>query len=144
MPSLKQGLRNNQMLSSLQITHNRLQTAESIAELVYNKNLSVLDLTSNKLGDPEIVDVLCQLPKLAVLYLQGNPIRSNIPNYRKVGRWPSAWADKTTFPSPYQLDWWLSGRSNALSQTMINKIPSLRYLDDRPVFDKERRLAEAW
>jgi len=29
-------------------------------------------------------------------------------------------------------------------KTIISKIPSLRYLDDRPVFDDDRRYAEAW
>jgi hypothetical protein len=29
-------------------------------------------------------------------------------------------------------------------QTVIAAIPSLSYLDDRPVFERERRCAEAW
>jgi len=29
-------------------------------------------------------------------------------------------------------------------KTMITRLKSLKYLDDRPVFDNERRTAEAW
>lgn len=29
-------------------------------------------------------------------------------------------------------------------KTIITKIPTLKYLDDRPVFDDDRRYAEAW
>jgi dynein assembly factor 1 len=33
---------------------------------------------------------------------------------------------------------------NHYRKTLIISIPTLKYLDDRPVFDDERRFAEAW
>jgi dynein assembly factor 1 len=29
-------------------------------------------------------------------------------------------------------------------KTLITKIPTLKYIDDKPIFDDERRYAEAW
>ncbi|KXZ45339.1 hypothetical protein GPECTOR_56g436 [Gonium pectorale] len=98
-------------LRTLIATHNRLASLESIAHLAECKSLQTLDLQNNQLEDPAILDVLKQIPDLRCLYLKGNPVVSNIKNYRKV---------------------------------IIISIPTLTYLDDRPVFDNERRTAEAW
>ena len=72
-----------------------------------------MDLQQNKIdGDPdEMVALFAAMPKLACLYLQGNPVVSQVRQYRK---------------------------------RMISSIPTLSYLDDRPVFPLERVCAEAW
>jgi|TARA_B100001142_G_scaffold326302_2_gene381535 dynein assembly factor 1, axonemal len=63
-------------------------------------------------GNPdEFLRIFGSMPKLACLYMQGNPIVSLMPQYRK---------------------------------RMISVIPTLTYLDDRPVFLLERLCAEAW
>ncbi|KAG2487558.1 hypothetical protein HYH03_013837 [Edaphochlamys debaryana] len=98
-------------LRTLICTHNRLTTLESVQHLAECQELQTLDLQNNELTDPGIVDVLKQLPDLRCLYLKGNPVVSNIKNYRK---------------------------------TLVVSIPSLTYLDDRPVTENERRTCEAW
>ncbi len=106
-----EGLSCCKSLRTLIATHNRLITLESVQHLADCTSLQTLDLQNNELADPAILDVLKQIPDLRCLYLKGNPVVSNIKNYRKV---------------------------------LITSIPSLTYLDDRPVFENERRTAEAW
>jgi len=57
------------------------------------------------------LEVFKQIPELKCLYLKGNPLVSNMKNYRK---------------------------------TMVASMPCLTYLDERPVFEDERRLTMAW
>ncbi|GLC39430.1 Leucine-rich repeat-containing protein oda7 [Pleodorina starrii] len=106
-----EGLSCCKSLSTLIAAHNHLATLDSVAHLAECTALQTLDLQNNELSDPAILDVLKQIPDLRCLYLKGNPVVSNIRNYRKV---------------------------------VITSIPTLTYLDDRPVFDNERKVAEAW
>lgn len=99
------------LLSTLICTNNKLDNIESIKHLAECKNIHTLDLQNNNISDPAILDVLKQIPNLKCLYLKGNPVVSNIKNYRKV---------------------------------LVSTLTELSYLDDRPVFDNERRTVEAW
>ncbi|PNH10461.1 Leucine-rich repeat-containing protein ODA7 [Tetrabaena socialis] len=106
-----EGLACCKALRTLIATHNHLATLESVQALAGCQALQTVDLQSNELTDPGIVDVLKQIPDLRCLYLKGNPVVSNIKNYRKA---------------------------------LIASIPSLTYLDDRPVSDTERKVCVAW
>lgn len=99
------------MLTSLIMTDNQLETIDSIQHLTECKNLTTVDLQNNRLTDPAIIEIFKQLPNLQCLYLKGNPVVSQMKNYRK---------------------------------TVIAALPKLGYLDDRPVFEDERRLVTAW
>eukprot|EP00192_Tetraselmis_astigmatica_P012865 CAMPEP_0117671370 /NCGR_PEP_ID=MMETSP0804-20121206/13295_1 /TAXON_ID=1074897 /ORGANISM="Tetraselmis astigmatica, Strain CCMP880" /LENGTH=426 /DNA_ID=CAMNT_0005479821 /DNA_START=64 /DNA_END=1344 /DNA_ORIENTATION=+ len=94
-------------------TNNRLASVEGIAHLAECKSLSVLDLSNNRIEGTmeDLLAVLTAMPNLTCLYLKGNPIVSQVKNYRK---------------------------------TLICSIKGLAYLDDRPVFELERKCAEGW
>lgn len=98
-------------LTTLIATDNQLEGLDSIQHLAECTSLHTLDLKNNKLEDPQVLEVLKQLPNLRCLYLTGNPVVSNMKNYRKL---------------------------------MVAALPGLTYLDDRPVFEDERRLVNAW
>ncbi|XP_015766609.1 PREDICTED: dynein assembly factor 1, axonemal-like, partial [Acropora digitifera] len=98
-------------LNTLQISHNRLSTADDVQHLSQCRNLSVLDVSHNRIEDPEVLEVFASMENLHVLNMMGNPVIKKIKNYRKM---------------------------------FIIKIKELRYLDDRPVFPRERACAEAW
>uniref|UniRef100_A0A3B3VLG0 Dynein axonemal assembly factor 1 n=1 Tax=Poecilia latipinna TaxID=48699 RepID=A0A3B3VLG0_9TELE len=97
-------------LSTLQISHNKLESAKDVEHLSECMAINVLDLSHNLLHDPEIVSVLEAMPELRVLNLMGNEVVRKIPNYRK---------------------------------TMIIHLKQLTFLDDRPVFPKDRPLCSA-
>ncbi|XP_037711715.1 dynein assembly factor 1, axonemal homolog [Drosophila subpulchrella] len=71
------------VLNTLNISSNYLKDCESLSDLVQCKTLSVLDLSNNRIDDILIVKVFEQMPSLKVLVLQGNPVVSRLPQYRK-------------------------------------------------------------
>ncbi|KAH8352771.1 hypothetical protein KR084_006274 [Drosophila pseudotakahashii] len=71
------------VLNTLNISSNYLKDSESLSDLVQCKTLSVLDLSNNRIDDILIVKVFEQMPSLKVLVLQGNPVVSRLPQYRK-------------------------------------------------------------
>lgn len=71
------------VLNTLNISHNQLRNVESLEILKRCDNVSILDLSFNKIDDIMVVKVLSEMPTLHVLTLTGNPIVSQITNYRK-------------------------------------------------------------
>ncbi|ROT80528.1 putative dynein assembly factor 1, axonemal [Penaeus vannamei] len=69
-------------LETLQISHNRLTTAEDTQQLAECSSLSCLDLSHNKINQAEIVQVLGVMPELRVLQLTGNPATREVRPYR--------------------------------------------------------------
>jgi hypothetical protein len=78
-----EGLSGLTRLSNLNLGNNQLTTAEDIRHLLACPEISVLDLQNNSLADVAVLDVLEALPCLAVLQLNGNPVVSKIPQYRR-------------------------------------------------------------
>lgn len=70
-------------LTSLDLSHNYLRSADQLAELQDCDALSVLDLSHNRIDDELVVKLLAAMSSLRVLTLNGNPVISLIPNYRK-------------------------------------------------------------
>jgi len=100
-------------LRTLLAASNRISSIEGLAHAAEMKSLSVLDVSNNSIEGTkeELLEILTAMPNLTCLYLKGNPIVSNVKQYRK---------------------------------TLISSLPGLTYLDDRPIFELERRCAEGW
>ncbi|XP_034472044.1 dynein assembly factor 1, axonemal homolog [Drosophila innubila] len=71
------------VLNTLNISSNYLKDSESLAHLVQCKTLAVVDLSNNRIDDILVVKIFEQMPCLKVLVLQGNPVVSRLPQYRK-------------------------------------------------------------
>lgn len=71
------------LLNTLNISHNQLKNIEGLEILKRCDHLSILDLSFNKIEDVMIVKVLSEMPSLHVLNMTGNPVLSNVTNYRK-------------------------------------------------------------
>jgi len=110
-------------LATLQAAGNKLSSVASLAPLAGAQALATLDVTDNGLelgeGDADaLIQLLACLPSLRVLYLAaGNPAA-----VAALGR-PGG---------------------GGYRRTILAALPSLAYLDDRPVFDAERRAVDAW
>jgi len=60
------------VLNTLNISHNRLKTVESIEHVTECEYLSVLDLSHNDLEDPKVIDVLAEMKSLVSLFYYSN------------------------------------------------------------------------
>lgn len=71
------------VLNTLNISSNYLKDSEALAHLIECKTLAVVDLSNNRIDDILVVKIFEQMPCLKVLVLQGNPVVSRLPQYRK-------------------------------------------------------------
>ncbi|XP_049302503.1 dynein axonemal assembly factor 1 homolog [Bactrocera dorsalis] len=71
------------VLSTLNLSSNYLKDFDGLKNLENCKTLSVLDLSNNRIDDILVVKIFAKMPQLRVLVLQGNPVVSKLPQYRK-------------------------------------------------------------
>jgi len=112
-------LANLEQLNTLNVAHNRL-SEHSMPGLLQCPSICVLDLRNNdlKIDMHFIEEVLAKLPNLRVLYFMSthNMVAANT----------------------------IADGFHNYRKTLISKCANLRHLDDRPVFDDERRTCAAW
>ena len=107
-------------LSTLNLSFNQLSSTQSLFGLLSCPSLCVLDLRNNGIRiNNELIDgILSKLPNLRVLYLISAQNKAN---------------ENT-----------LSDELVNYRKRIISQCQKLRHLDDRPVFDDERRCISAW
>jgi hypothetical protein len=130
-----EGLEANTDLDTLNLANNQVAgiAPGSIASLTV---LSTLHLASNKLKHVEDLSGLLDCPSISVLDISNNDIEDPaivelleaMPNLRVLHLSGNPCVRKIT----------------SYRKTLVSRLKQLRYLDDRPVFDDERRCTEAW
>ena len=114
------------LLHTLSLKANRLATVDSLASLAAHPTLAVLDLSHNRFDHPPAPTspTPTSTPLLDALLT----LLSTLPSLRVLYLSPAPFLQSTS-----------NYRKRVLSQ-----LPQLTYLDDRPVFEEERRLVEGW
>eukprot|EP01038_Epipyxis_sp_PR26KG_P011817 gene11817-15815_t len=128
-----EGIENMRELDTLNLSKNYIRKIENLDEL--NK-LSSINLAHNSISTLEGVEHLLLIPSIQTVDLQHNKIEdpaivdilSKLPDLRVL---------------------YLTGNPvvkhiKNYRRTIVSKCPQLKYLDDRPVFEEERRRTNAW
>lgn len=128
-----EGLDSQLLLDSLNLSKNFVKKIENLSHM---KDLTSLNLAHNNITTAEDLEHILLVPSLQSLDLQHNKITdvgivdivAQMPDLRVI---------------------YLMGNPVVKSikhyrKTLIARCKALKYLDDRPVFDEERRRVEAW
>jgi len=78
-----EGLSTLPTLQVINLAKNHLADTNSIAHLIECKTVASIDMSHNQLQGEDVIHVLSQVPSLVTLSLAGNPLVSDVPNFRK-------------------------------------------------------------
>ncbi|KAJ3092696.1 Dynein assembly factor 1, axonemal [Quaeritorhiza haematococci] len=120
-------------LDTLNLSNNLIKRIDNLGKLPV---LKTLQLAHNFLRNAEDLERLVECPSLTILDLSHNKLDDvNIMEVLK--KMPNL-AVVNLISNP------VTSKIKNYRRTMISQIPTLTYLDDRPVFEKERLAVEAW
>eukprot|EP00494_Astrolonche_serrata_P023832 UN24090 len=120
-------------LDTLNLNNNMLTDISGLSKCI---KLQTLSVKKNQIRTYENLKGLLECPSITNLDLTGNRIED--PKCLEVIH------QMSNLRVLYMKDNPILNKANQYRKTMICKCKNLKYLDDRPVFDDERRLAEAW
>ena len=127
------GLEQIENLNTLNVSSNNL---EELANISKCQQLETLICTNNKLDRKDSLEPLRECANLHTVDLQNNKLED--PEVLEV------FASLPDLRCLYLKGNPVVSKISNYRKKVISSIKSLTYLDDRPIFDVERRCAEAW
>lgn len=128
-----EGLDNQFELDNLNLSKNFIQHIENLSHM---SKLTCLNLANNRISTTEAIIHLLDIPSLQTVDLQHNKIEetsvieifAKLPDLRVL----------------YLMGNPVVKKISNYRKTIVSKCKNLKYLDDRPVFEEERRRTNAW
>lgn len=128
-----ENLENCPHMASLQLSNNHIKTISGLSCL---PNLQTLQISNNYLSNADDIRHLLECPNLNVLDLQNNRLH-DVTILDVLAAMPQLAVLQLT-GNP------VVPKISQYRRTTISKCTSLSYLDDRPVFEEERKAVGAW
>ena len=124
-------------LRTLNLSDNLISKVEGLSCLVKLENLQLKRNRIGRNGGIDDVLGLIECPSLTCVDLSDNYIEDE-------AILPEVWCKLPKIAVIYMQGNSCTKKMNNYRKTMISTLPQLKYLDDRPVFDDDRKFAEAW
>ena len=131
-----EGLENLTQLVNLNLTDNMIERVSGLGNL---KKLENLQLKRNRIGSDGIDDVigLTECPSISALDISDNKIATELILPEVLVKMPK-------IAVLYMQNNQFTKKISHYRKTLITQIPTIKYIDDKPVFEDELRYAMAW
>jgi dynein assembly factor 1 len=129
-----EGLENQKELDNINLSKNFIKHIENLSHMI---KLTCLNLAHNHLTSKESIIHVLEIPSLQTIDLQHN----KIDDASIVGEVFALMPDLRVL---YLMGNPVVRKISNYRKTIVSKCKQLKYLDDRPVFDEERRRVDAW